>query len=148
MWACVFDRELQHIKKNEFETIRKFIFLIYSCILYRIHMPRRSATAELPPHLVRITSVYAGRMCSFMKIKLFGWQRPPRARACTLPWPFREQLRNRVRRRGVCNHKDRHILPAFHAVRTVASARWATSAPGPQLAVIYYIVLNYYYYFL
>ena len=36
MWACVFDRELQHIKKNEFETIRKFIFLIYSCILYRI----------------------------------------------------------------------------------------------------------------
>ena len=83
------------------------------CILYRIHMPRRSATAELPPHLVRITSVYAGRMCSFMKIKLFGWQRPPRARACTLPWPLREQLRNRVRRRGVCNHKDRHILQRY-----------------------------------
>ena len=71
-------------KKNEFEIIRKFIFLIYSCILYRIHKPRRSAVAELPPHLVRITSVHAKREWGFMKIKLFSCKTPPRTYARAL----------------------------------------------------------------
>ena len=44
-------------------------------------MPRRSAVAELPPHLVRITSVHAKREWSFMKIKLFSCQ-TPHVRAC------------------------------------------------------------------
>ena len=54
------------------------------CILYRIHKPRRSAVAELPPHLVRITSVHAKREWGFMKIKLFSCKTPPRTYARAL----------------------------------------------------------------
>ena len=90
------------------------------CILYRIHKPRRSAAAELPPHLVRITSVYAEREWSFMKIKLFSCQ-TPHVRACArarCPGHSGNSCATGLRRTAVCNCKHLHSLSAPRDERT------------------------------
>ena len=68
-------------KKNEFETIRKFIFLIYKLYSLSNTLAPEVGHSWAPSTPGKNYQCYAERMWSFMKIKLFGWQRPPRARA-------------------------------------------------------------------
>ena len=99
-------------------------FLNMLCILYRIHKPRRSAAAELPPHLVRITSVHAEREWSFMKIKLFSCQ-TPHVRACArarCPGHSGNSCATGLRRTADCNCKHHHSLSAPRDERTVRAS--------------------------